>query len=372
MSYSASRPSVADRRVDPAVPLRLAREVFREELRKPPIQLLPTGIEPLDRELGGGLLPASTAVLVAGTGRGKTAFALTLARNWASQGRSVLYLTTELSRWEVLARWIAPQADRPWRDIYLKSGFSDATYDEMDQIGDRLPDNLIVHPWNRDLDIEMLVATFADTIGRLDVLIVDQLADIARSVVTGTDRRTPTAHVSGILKSLAVEKQIKVLVVHQVARHVTSPARGQKAIGRDFESAPKDSGEIEYDAAEVLYLDSSTARDGKLASATVHIAKSRGAAGNIGIPLSWDGALGVFGSPSAVGKGPDPTHRDRVLSQLQKAGKHQGISPLKKHCHLGHTTLVQCLHELKAMGLVRDEGRKGWVAVTPASQRSTP
>src|SRR4051812_39584183 len=55
--------------------------------------LLMTGIEPLDRLLGGGLLRRATAMLIGPPGSGKTILAQQLAFAAARRGETVLYFT---------------------------------------------------------------------------------------------------------------------------------------------------------------------------------------------------------------------------------------------------------------------------------------
>lgn len=70
----------------------------------------PTGFEALDRALGGGLRSGGLALLAGPQGLGKTTFALQVARNVASSGRSVLVFSYEHDPEDLMERLVALEA----------------------------------------------------------------------------------------------------------------------------------------------------------------------------------------------------------------------------------------------------------------------
>lgn len=66
----------------------------------------PTGFDPLDDVLGGGLRAGELTLLGGAQGLGKTTFALQIARNVAASGRSALYLCYEHREQDVLERLV--------------------------------------------------------------------------------------------------------------------------------------------------------------------------------------------------------------------------------------------------------------------------
>jgi len=64
----------------------------------------PTGIDELDRVLGGGLVPGAVVLLAGEPGVGKSTLLLDLASRCAQQGRTVLYVTAEESAAQVRLR----------------------------------------------------------------------------------------------------------------------------------------------------------------------------------------------------------------------------------------------------------------------------
>ena len=73
-----------------------------------------TGMDELDAELA--LLPGSLTSIIAREGVGKSSIALQWAR-WMSGGGRVVYVLTEMTRWDVTARLVAQVAHMSVRDV---------------------------------------------------------------------------------------------------------------------------------------------------------------------------------------------------------------------------------------------------------------
>ena len=58
----------------------------------------PTGVDELDRVLGGGVVPGSVTLLAGDPGVGKSTLLLKVAHQWAASGRRALYVSGEESR----------------------------------------------------------------------------------------------------------------------------------------------------------------------------------------------------------------------------------------------------------------------------------
>lgn len=83
---------------------------------------VPTGLDEVDRVLGGGLVPGSVTLLHGEPGIGKSTLLLQLVRSFAAQGRRALYCTAEESKQQVRLRaerlgtlhpdlWLASETD---------------------------------------------------------------------------------------------------------------------------------------------------------------------------------------------------------------------------------------------------------------------
>lgn len=340
-------------------PVRLvaAPEALRVELAKPPPELVGTGIAPLDAALNGGLGSCGVTYLAAGTGRGKTGLVIQIARAWLAAGRAVLFLETELTRRQVLARFLAQETGESWSVLHTYTPEQSA---DLFALADQKFPRLFVHEWRRGEDLLALVAALPTGIKR--AVIVDQISDLARARATDRpDMRTATMQVSSELKQLALACGLPVLGVTPTSRGVTSTwNEGRKPRkGRDFESAAKDAGELEYDAEILLYLDSEPAKDG-VASASLHIAKARHAASGQVIALRFHAALGLFVSSDAVSE--ESSEDARVLALVRERGP-MGIGKLTKELHIGQPKVVASVDRLVAAGKVRKDSMRGVMAV---------
>lgn len=76
-----------------------------------------TGVEELDRVLGGGLVPGAAVLLAGEPGVGKSTLLLDVAARWAAAGRRTLYVTGEESAAQVRLR--ATRTDAVEDELYL-------------------------------------------------------------------------------------------------------------------------------------------------------------------------------------------------------------------------------------------------------------
>ncbi|MGA8544457.1 MAG: DNA repair protein RadA [Mycobacterium sp.] len=77
----------------------------------------PTGIDELDRVLGGGVVPGSVTLLAGDPGVGKSTLLLKVAHQWAESGRRALYVSGEESRGQIRMR--ADRTDCSHHELYL-------------------------------------------------------------------------------------------------------------------------------------------------------------------------------------------------------------------------------------------------------------
>lgn len=333
-----------------------AAEEYAAEWTRPAPVLIPTGLAPLDETLGGGLLPASLTVLAAATGRGKSGLAMQLGRNWMQQGRRVLYVHTEMTPRQVLARFLGSQIERPWLDLVLEAP-ADAGA-SIEAARHYLP-RLTRRRWKEEItDLTRTVEQVREQYpGEPLVLIVDHLTDLARGIGSA-DMRHATQRFTSELKAIAERFAMLVFVVAQTARGVEQPrSGGARRTGRDFESAAKDAGEVEADASTVLYLQSEPCQEGGSATASLHVAKSRGSAAGMEIPLCFRGPMGTFiPRPEAL------TAEDlRLLATLAAQATGDGfigVAPIRTAMKLGQDKCLRLINRLAARGLV-DRGEKG-------------
>mgnify|MGYP000718197801 CR=1 FL=1 len=344
----------AERLAPPARGLLSLTEKVRRQWSEPPPRMVPTGIGSLDRALGGGLLPRGLSVLVAGTGRGKTGLAIQIGLAWLTQGRSVLYLSTEMDERQGLARVLGQVLGRPWLGIYQQGPEHLAELVQCAQ--DRLA-GLRCEPLDsREHLTELLAGWHREQDGRPRAVILDHLTDAARSH-GGADMRHATQAVTAELKHFARRHGVPILAVAQTARTVTQPARGQpKRSGRSFEGAAKDAGEVEADAETLIYLESEPCPQDGSAPASLHIAKSRGSACDQVVRLCFHGALGVFSDAGDVSASADAELILKTLRGLRPDGTPIGINKLIGELSWGAKRARDALDSLIARGVVIRDG----------------
>ena len=234
--------------------------------------------------LAGPLAPDRVAVLVAPTGRGKTAFAVQVAEAAAAEGHPVIYLSAELGVEELAARLLAIRAGGKggtwpaWRDLLR----GEAIRKELKDAGARLvadcPALYLAAPpvGKRTLStLRGLVREAARRHGAAPLVVVDYLQRLEGE---SEDRRLEVSALSGGLRNLARPGDgylgAGVLALSSTARSNYAQGKGERPLRGFFDlwkaattdpdglvGMGKETGEIEYDASLVLVLTCDHATD---------------------------------------------------------------------------------------------------------------
>jgi hypothetical protein len=261
-----------------------ADEAARSEWSRPLPAPLRTGIAELDARMG-GLRPASVYVVNAPTGKGKTGLAIQVSRAIA-RSRTVVYATSELSRRQILARVAAQLVPGPWLRLYEMGPA------EADTIAGSLGGlRLRVLELGPTTSLTDVLARVADADGEPPVLTLDYLQHAARRL-NPEDRRIATGALSDQLASWARDVNSTALIVSAVARGFY--ANNENKTATDYLGAAKETGDIDYDAAALLFLDVDAAEDGAAAPARLHVPKHRFGPSGFTIGLRFDGKVGMF------------------------------------------------------------------------------
>lgn len=238
-------------------PLDIATSLYVGEYYEKPT---PTGIEALDRALGGGL-KTGLYVMGAGSSIGKTTLALQACDNIAKSGRGVLFVTIEQSAAELTAKSLS-------RYIYtLSDGTECISAARIMQGASAL--NLIeqqelaaaCNAYGREVspklkilegikqpkveDIKNTAAYIADHEGQPPVIVIDYLQLLAASSDRDTDKQATDRNVME-LRQLSRDMKTPVFVI-------SSLNRGGYHEGVTME-AFKESGSIEYSADVLMGL----------------------------------------------------------------------------------------------------------------------
>lgn len=209
---------------------------------------LPSGLIDLDR-ISGGMGAGELHVLAGRPGMGKSAAAGSIALNVARAGRHVLFFSLEMTRAELTARWLATLtgiSTEEQRKGDLDPGAWDRIFAAANEIK-ALP--LLVDDQPR-----LSVAQMRQRARRvrrrhgLDLIIVDHL-QLIRLGGKQESRRVEVGEASGMLKALAKELGVPILLLSQLNRDVE-----RRENKRPMLADLRESGDIEQDADVVLLL----------------------------------------------------------------------------------------------------------------------
>jgi replicative DNA helicase len=253
--------------------------------REPLPPAIETGLRGLDRVIG-GLRAESFAILNAPPGRGKSCLTIQVSRFIVETGRSLVYLSSELSARQVIARMVAQIRRCGWLGIF-ESGPSEAELIARD-LG-AVP--LRVVRLQRGMVIRDVLDRAADEDGVAPVLALDYLQHAARRLAI-EDRRLAVGSLVDDIGTWATDTRSSGLVVSAVSRGNYRP--DDDATAEDFLGSGKEAGEIECDASVEIFLQSELPPEGGSAPAKLHISKHRFGPSGQTVGLIFDGAIGMF------------------------------------------------------------------------------
>ena len=229
----------------------------------------PTGFEPLDGFLSGGLRPGELTLLGGPQGLGKTTFALQVARHVLGAGHPVLYVSYEHDAVNLLERLLSAEAgERAGRDaVPLKSV---RALVEGDGTSVSLSDKLAETPGGAEalaaitVDLDRLhvlrggvdtsvadIAAAAASVAALGVRHPLVVVDYAQKVATDTsihEEEVRMSHVAGALKDLALTAGAPVFAIS--ASDAVGIADGKRLRTQHLRGASA----LAYEADAVLVL----------------------------------------------------------------------------------------------------------------------
>jgi replicative DNA helicase len=236
-----------------------------------------TGFDLLDRKAP--IEPGTLNILAARSSIGKSAFALTMARNVAEYGKRVLFVSAEMSIPRLLDRLLAMLSNIA-ADRFRKCS-ADQTVKLLQPDIDRLKNKLsfVYMPYGTSGDIARLVAK-ENAKEKLDLVVVDYLQYL-RDRKKGSDNESiRIGNMTRNLKGVAGTTDTAILALSQVNRQSMNNEEGMPQLHQ-----LRDSGAIEQDADTVLILNREERSDtlGKLV-----VAKNRNGESDIEIKLRFN------------------------------------------------------------------------------------
>lgn len=214
-----------------------------QEGRKAPAT--PSGFPSLDKVLGGGFQRNGMYVIAARPGKGKTAMALSIAKNVASSGKRTLFVSLEMDRAQLVARIVSADIGGVSATTILNGTFEQDLWDSITDCATRMSSIPLTFNWQKSMsvkDIRYLAKTC-----RSEFVVIDYLGLIANENESGKLYEETTKK-SKQIKAMARDLECPVLCLAQMNRE--SEKRGNK---KPMLSDLRDSGSIEQDADAVIF-----------------------------------------------------------------------------------------------------------------------
>jgi len=219
------------------------------------------------------------AVVMGPPGGAKTAFAVSVSIIVA-RVVPVLYVSTELEQHELMARLAANLTGRPWSAI-RRGGVPQA---EIDQALAGVDVHLLgsdVLPVDGAGALKLIDREIAALVrgGTPPLVVVDYMQELARG---GNDRevRGRVGDIATELRRMSQRHDCPVLAVSSVARQFYDRKKNEFRETDDptvYLAAAKESGDVDYAAARVMFLDAEDDRTSDERAVRIAVAKSRDA-----------------------------------------------------------------------------------------------
>ena len=208
------------------------------------------GYPKLDSMLG-GLRPGSLNILAARPGVGKSALAMNMAVNVASNQKPVVIFSLEMSDDDIGRRLLSSAMNKPVNEILKSHRLTDSDRHEIDQAFTKLgelpiflDDTALINPITMKQKLQQLIA--AGTTPRL--VIVDYLQLVKMQSLAGRSRTEEVSDISRNLKLLSKEFDVPIIALSQLNRKAEERKTPQI-------SDLRESGSIEQDADTVMFIE---------------------------------------------------------------------------------------------------------------------
>lgn len=252
---------------------------------------LSTGFPKIDIKLA-GLHKTDLLILAARPARGKSAFALQLARNVAFKSNTTtLFFSLEMGAEQLIQRLVASEAKVELSKI--RSGKVSEKELEALSLGGEIIKNIPLYFNDKaGIQVKDIRSQIKSLNAKLDNKVGFVVVDYLQLMAIGKNTSSMVQEVTEIsrgLKVIAKEFNIPVLALSQLSRNVES--RG----GRPRLSDLRDSGSIEQDADVVMFLHSENIEEDGFGQKEVELLIEKHRNGSTGsVSLKFDGAKMTF------------------------------------------------------------------------------
>lgn len=239
----------------------------------PPVVSYPTGFAEFDKLLGGGYSTQQMIVMLGKPGAGKTAFVIGTALHIETT-IPVLYASTELQHNEIIARLAAPILMCAWRDIVrnkaTKPDGSPVTHEDvMAALASKriavLDQDAIYKAGAKAVELIARTAlAMKEDFGIAPIIFVDYMQELARADDKDGRYAANTA-VAVAFRMISQRLDCSVVAVSSVNRNgygAQAQAHRQADDPAVYLAFAKESGDIDYAAATICFVDVSDEHDG--------------------------------------------------------------------------------------------------------------
>lgn len=214
---------------------------------------VPSGFVELDRETS-GWQKSDLVIIAARPGMGKTAFALTVARNAAVDfGKSIAVFSLEMSSEQLVGRLISGETEIISQKM-RNGDLSDQEWERLNTKITKLADAKMFIDDTPGISVFELKAKCRRLKAQqgIDMIIIDYLQLMRGEESKGGqgNREQEIGYISRSLKGLAKELQVPVIALAQLSRAVEVRGGTKKPMLSDL----RESGSIEQDADMVMFL----------------------------------------------------------------------------------------------------------------------
>ena len=254
-----------------------------------------TGFTDLDNTLGGGMFNAGLYIVGARPGMGKTTLAINIAENIARRGKTVLFISLEMGKVQIMAKRLALKTRLDYTKL-MSGGYGEDKAEiilkantELASVPFLLSDTSLC----RVSDIERM----AKKISGLSCVVVDYFGLLAcEEGSTTRSRYEDTTMLSKSLKLLAKRLNVPLLLLSQLNRETNNRASKRPCL-----SDLRDTGALEQDADCVILLhreeyykkDEPDYTPPDIEYIELIIAKNRHG-GTKSVSMAWDGKTGAI------------------------------------------------------------------------------
>jgi replicative DNA helicase len=225
-------------------------EIEKAGKREDALVGIPSGFTRLDR-LTSGWQKSELIIIAARPSMGKTAFALTMARNMSiDHGKNVAIFSCEMSSIQLANRLIIAETDIPG-DKIRNGRLSEEEWKQLDTRIKKLVQASIYIDDTPAISIFELRAKCRRLMAqhKLDIVIVDYLQLMSGPDNAGS-REQEVSNISRSLKSIAKELNVPIIALSQLNRSVEMRGGTKRPLLSDL----RESGAIEQDADMVVFI----------------------------------------------------------------------------------------------------------------------